>query len=147
MELGNQKTGRCLSTYRGSYTEMFGFVLKTCRKLPSKSMDSPYYSTLALWPNLWTCISLSISLSLSLSHAHRPEQLHACTVHTPTYLAGFQSLRGGGISSLLLSGATPNAACMMVMNFLYFMVKLLWVNLLPWQLWSDLPVRRCFPAA
>lgn len=115
-------------------------------------MDSLYYSTLALWPDLWTCISLSISLSRSFSLCHMHPDLnkhsHAhARAHTHTYLAGFQSLRGGGISSLLLRGATPNAACMMVMNFLYFMVKLLWVNLLPWQLWSVLPVRRCFPAA
>lgn len=44
--------------------------------------------------------------------------------HTLAHLAGFQSLRGGGISSLLLRGATPNAACMMVMNFLYFMFSI-----------------------
>lgn len=62
-------------------------------------------------------------------------------IHTATHRAGFQSLRGGGISSLLLRGATPRAACMMVMNFLYFMMLLintlalsqLSVNPLSWQ--------------
>lgn len=52
MELGNQERCRCLSTYGGSYTEMFGLVLKTGRKLPSKYMDSLCSSTLALWPDL-----------------------------------------------------------------------------------------------
>lgn len=61
---------------------------------------------------------------------------------TTTHRAGFQSLRGGGISSLLLRGATPRAACMMVMNFLYFMLLLsnslatqqhLPVNQMPWR--------------
>lgn len=50
------------------------------------------------------------------THTHTPPPL--------THRAGFQSLRGGGISSLLLRGATPRAACMMVMNFLYFMLLL-----------------------
>lgn len=44
--------------------------------------------------------------------------------HT-THRTGFQSLRGGGISSLLLRGATPRAACMMVINFLYFMLLII----------------------
>lgn len=87
MELGKQKTGRCL-TYRGSYTEMFGLVLKTCRKRPSKPMGCLYYSTLALWPDLWTCISLSLSFSLlsrsfSLCHIHPDLNKHSRTrTHT-----------------------------------------------------------------
>lgn len=55
---------------------------------------------------------------------------YLCTTHihthtTKTHLACFQSLRGGGIRSLLFRGATPRAACMMVMNFLYFMLLLI----------------------
>lgn len=42
-----------------------------------------------------------------------------------TYRAAIQSLRGGGINSLLLSGATPRAACMMLMNSLYSMLLLI----------------------
>lgn len=97
---------------------MFAFVVKTCSKL--------HFSSLALFRGL------TYEPMLSLSNARRHEHTHArARAHTHTHLAGFQSLRGGGINSLLLRGATPSAACMMVMNFLYFMLKLLRVNLLP----------------
>lgn len=42
-----------------------------------------------------------------------------------THPEGLHNLRPGGSSSLLLRGAIPTAACMMVMNFLYFILSFL----------------------
>lgn len=57
---------------------------------------------------------------------HNLDTFFLSSISYITHPEGLHNLRPGGSSSRLLRGAIPAATCMMVMNFLYFILKVLW---------------------
>lgn len=65
-------------------------------------------------------------LRLSRTISNINFQVFLSSISYITHPEGLHNLRPGGSSSRLLRGVIPAAACMMVMNFLYFISKVLW---------------------